>query len=199
MIRIWSSSQKYHCIMFKIELLETGTRDLSLRTKFLLKILLRGKCIMLQNYFINNETYVFYSSFDNNGFEHSMVIEKEQEFQVKKSPIKIVQESFEHIGSDYEGAIRGARAILNRRNHIPVVFSASTEIVLLNFPTIDQLGRVWIVNKYIYDVRPCEEKTTTIIQMVNGRTIQVGMKFQLVHDRCIQATYLQRIALLRHP
>lgn len=112
---------------------------------------------MKSYYFISNSTYVFHSNFDSNGFEHSRVIEREQVFNVKKSPLKIVQESFEHIGSDYEGAIRGARAILNRRNHIPVVYSAPTEIVLLNFPTTDQLGRVWIVNKYIYDVKPYEE------------------------------------------
>lgn len=157
-----------------------------------------GGIEMRNFYYINNNTYAFHSNFDSYGFERTRVIEKEEKFHINKSPLKIVQESFEHIGSNYEGAVRGARAILNRRNHIPIVFSAPSEIVLIHFPTTDQLGKVWLVNKYIYDIKPHEEKST-MIQMENGQSIQVGMKFQLVQDRCIQATYLQRVVQQRHP
>jgi competence transcription factor ComK len=152
---------------------------------------------LLTRYFINNETYAFHSNFDSCGDENSKVIEKERKIKVRKSPLKIVQDSYKHIGSDYNGAVRGARAILNRRNHIPVVYSGPAEIVLIQFPTTDHLGKIWIVNKYIDDVKPMEEDST-LIQMVNGHTIEIGLRFQLVHDRRMEATFLQTIALQRH-
>ncbi|MCU9599693.1 competence protein ComK [Pallidibacillus thermolactis] len=153
---------------------------------------------MKENYYISKNTYVFQSNFDKNGFENSKVFEKNREINVRKSPLHIVKESYERIASDYEGAVRGARAILNKRNQVPVVYSALSEIVLLHFPSIDRLGKVWVINKYIQHIKPYEGNKT-IIQMDNGHSIPVGMKFHLVQDRCIQATYLQTVAQQRHP
>ena len=85
---------------------------------------------MIQKYIINTETSSLFSYFYN-GYEYSRVIEGNKTFLVSQSPKEIVQESFHHIGSNLEGAMKAARVILKKKYKLPVTLSAQKNIVLI--------------------------------------------------------------------
>ena len=80
------------------------------------------------DYVINKNTSAICSHFDNNGYEHSVILKSNgDEIYDQKSPTKIVDYSFKHKIKGLQGAIHCARFILNKKQDVPVIYSLSNK------------------------------------------------------------------------
>ena len=129
---------------------------------------------MLNSYIINRSTCGILAEFDDYGYPISLVMENEKRFYVNKPPIKIVEESFQYIGYDLEGATKGSRNLLNKRK-VPIVYSLHSNIILIPVPSLEFKENHYLVYRRIHDITPFDENTTLVYEK-RGK-LQVGLKF----------------------
>lgn len=148
---------------------------------------------MIQKYIINTETSSLFSYFYN-GYEYSRVLEGNKTFLVSKSPNKIVQESFYHVGFSLEGAIEAACVILKKKYKLPVTLSAQKNIVLIRCRSIDRKSTIWLINSHIQDIQPYENNQT-IVYLIGGHSLIVDIKTNLLQEKRNQASFLHTTLL----
>lgn len=152
--------------------------------------------MLKEDYLINGDTCAILSDFDNYGNEFSMVIEGEHKFLVMKSPNKIVEDSYIFRGFDLNGARNGARFILKEKKNVPVVYSLEPGIILIPCKTLDQRGKIWLINSQICDIKPLNDELTTV-HLFGGHSLTVKLKCKTLQKKRSQCSFLLLTVLER--
>ena len=147
------------------------------------------------DYVINRNTSAICSHFDNKGYEHSVILNSDgEEIHDQKSPTKIVDYSFKHKANGLQGAIDGARFILNKKQDVPVIYSLSNKIILLRVKTTDGRGTIVLVDSQILNTEPYSSNQTEVY-LLNGKSILVGTKHHLLVNKRKDCAYLHSEAM----
>lgn len=148
---------------------------------------------MYQNtsFVFNHETSVVYSHFDDYGYENSIVLHQDKSFYVSKKPAEVMEDSFQHYGYHFGGAIKGAQSILERKKMVPFVLDLHKGIVLIQVNALDLDNKAMVYINYS-KIRNLEDYNGrgTIVYLNNGYTIFVGTKYNKVKPQCAEAAQL---------
>lgn len=145
---------------------------------------------MKSGYLINQETISLISYFDDLGFEHSRVIEGSKTFLVRQSPEKILDETLQYLGSSFDGAMRGAKAILGNKYRLPISISPSQGITWFPCNSFRSKESIWLANshiEYLERVLPSE----TIVHMSQGHALNIRMRKKQIEERMGRSAVLQ--------
>lgn len=138
---------------------------------------------MKLEYVITAKTYSIESCFDEYGNEHSMIEENSgAEFFNKKTPTDIVEYSFNSKGYGFDGAIAGARFLLNKKQNVPVLYSYYEKILLIRCKTADGKGTVFLSDLHIHTLEPLNDRQTKVIWK-NGKSLIVGEKHHILENK----------------
>lgn len=143
---------------------------------------------MRKRYLINTETISLSSEFDEYGNENTRVIEGANMFLVAATPNEIIDYTFKFYGFSLNGALTGAKEILDGAYCLPVVIDVKDGIVLFPCGAFRQKDSVWIANNHIIDIEKLGNET--IIHTSYGHCLIVPMSAAQVHKKRGQAAIL---------
>ena len=121
----------------------------------------------MKNYEINDDTYAVIGKDENN----SIIIEKDNEYDVETSAYSVMDSSCEYYGSSYKGRLKASKSILNCSYKVPILVEESTYLIF--FPTKSSLevDCIWLNQNKIKDINKYSGKTE--ITFENGKKIIV--------------------------
>lgn len=141
------------------------------------------------DYIINTRTLALITEFDQYGNENTLVYELTDTFIINKRPIEIVEASFNYLGNGLEGAMKGARQILNKKKLVPVALHVPLGIILFPCKLAKREGIAWLINKCIYTAEAIADKITRVY-LINGARVEVAMSFPVFQDKRNQSSFL---------
>ena len=145
---------------------------------------------MRSRYLINQETKGLISYFDEVGLEHTRVIEGSKTFLVRQSPEKILDETLQFLGSSFDGAMRGSKAILGNKYRLPISISPSQGITWFPCNSFRSQESIWLANshiEYLERILPSE----TIVHMSQGHVLNISMRKKQIEERMGRSAILQ--------
>lgn len=143
---------------------------------------------LLSKYFINVGTSSL-MPFYYNGYKFSRVIEEEEVFFVRQSPVEIVEKTFREIGSDLTGARKAAHSFLKRKYKNPVVLSAAKNITLIPCMTADKQDYVWLIDSHILEIQP-HNSIQTKVHLKGGHGVIIDVKVESFLEKRAHASLL---------
>lgn len=150
---------------------------------------------MLKSYLINSKTSSLISYF-HNGHEYSQVQDGKESFLVSQTPNEIVEASLYYFGLNLDASITSARSILKRKDQLPIVLSASKNIVLIKCDSPNQQESVWLIHSRIHDIWT-DKNRQTIVQMADGHSLTIAMRPGRLQTKRHQAAFLRTTLLER--
>lgn len=151
---------------------------------------------MTKRFNINSETAAIFSHFDHLGNEKTIVYQGNSVIYLPMPPQEVVTKAMEHLGYNFQGAIKGAQSILDRKSSVPFAYLISAGIVLIPTPTANKMGKVFLVSSHIKRIMR-NNKTTSIVRFYNGRSMIVGMKYDRLRTQVTEASHLYLTMLER--
>lgn len=139
---------------------------------------------MLNTYEINTDTLAVLSV-DN---KTSKIIEKDNEYFIKTSAYKVMDQSCQYFGSSYQGRTIGSRNILNASYKLPVIVEETREIIF--FPTSSATSDRcnWIALNNIKNYEKYNDKTKVIFN--NGRELILDITYASFDNQLLRANKL---------
>lgn len=105
--------------------------------------------------------------------KNSVVMEKEEEFFISKSPKKLIEYSCEYFGSSFEGRSKGSINILNGASHkLPIIIEETNNIIF--FPTLSPSREecIWLSLNHIFKFKENANQETEIT-FDNGKIVNI--------------------------
>lgn len=123
-------------------------------------------------YNINEETMVILNQYDENGKLCSLVIEEEEIYEVKASPLSIIEESIKYYGGSLGGAILGAKGALGKISMPPVKISGGLGIYWFPSKSSEHDDCVWFSVDHIRNYESLSDKVLKVY-FHNGYSITI--------------------------
>ena len=113
---------------------------------------------------------------DENGYAGSLIMEEEEEFIVKYSPSKMIDDACKFFGASLKGRQIGTREISNMTHKVPISIDPSSGMYF--FPTLSPVNPMcaWIAHTHIGKIMEAADQCTQII-FKNGQSIIVDVSF----------------------
>ncbi len=145
----------------------------------------------MKNYEINNETIAIIP-IDN---YKSKIIEKDREFIVDMTPIKIIDNSCQYFGSSYQGRFLGTKKLIGVSHKAPIIIEESREIIFFptNSPRLYECS--WISLKHLNNYKKNEE--TSKIFFNNGSLLEVDISYGSLDNQVLRAARLESVLRIR--
>ncbi|NMD69165.1 hypothetical protein HHO41_02610 [Bacillus sp. DNRA2] len=145
-----------------------------------------------EKYVINENTVCIKGKIDDYNRPYSMIIECDQDFSVRMSPVDIVDTSLRFYCSSLKGASEGARSVLGNISMLPLVIYAPLDLYMFPSFSPHRLDCIWFSVKHIRNFEAMEKKNT-IVYTKTGQTITLAMKkdrFERKWQRASQLRYV---------
>ncbi len=123
------------------------------------------------------------------------IIEKEGEYIVNISSMKIIDDGCRFFGSSYIGRSEGTKSMIGINYKAPIIIEETTPIIF--FPTLSPRLEAcsWISFR---DVDKCIKKENkSIIIFKNGREIELNLSYKILQNQILRASYLNSTLLSR--
>lgn len=145
----------------------------------------------MENYEINDETYVVMSS----RVGETKIIEKEDEYDICCDAYKVMDESCKYYGSSYKGRLNAAKEILDCSYKLPILVEESTSLIF--FPIKSSLADdcCWINLNSIKKVEKNGKKSRIILN--NGKILEVDVSKMSIDNQIYRSTRFESIITKR--
>lgn len=121
-----------------------------------------------EKYELSTLTMLVTPYFDDFGNVYSRVIEEEQEFIVKRSPLQIMDESCEHFGSDLRGRQRATEVIAGFVYKQPIAVEPLNKIYFFPTASPKSTSCAWLSHTHIHRIyRACNGQSEVVF--LNGK------------------------------
>lgn len=145
----------------------------------------------MKNYEINSETLAIIP-IEN---YKSKIIEKEREFIVDMTPIKIIDNSCQYFGSSYQGRFLGTKSLIGVSHKAPIIIEESREIIFFptNSPRLYECA--WISLKHLSNYKRNDE--TAKISFNNGNHLELDISYGSLDNQVLRAARLESVLRIR--
>ncbi|HHX16770.1 MAG TPA: competence protein [Mollicutes bacterium] len=118
----------------------------------------------------------------------SKVIEKDNTLIVKKTPMKIIEDSCSFFGSSYFGRANGTKRLIGVSHKAPVIIEESKEIIF--FPTSSPrlYECCWVSLKNIEKYK--KQEKNAVILFKNGFTLELSISYGSLDNQILRASRL---------
>ncbi|WP_110926742.1 competence protein ComK [Bacillus massiliglaciei] len=137
---------------------------------------------MLNSYLINPETVALLVAYDSEGNEQTLVLEGKVSFYVSKKPLEIMNDTLKYFGSDVEGALTGAKAVLGEGYMLPICICAYQKMAWFSCSSFRKNG---VMFSYLHvDKFERITKTETMVHTRYGHALPVPLsQNKLIYKR----------------
>lgn len=124
-------------------------------------------------------------------FEKSLIIEKDNEFEINLSTTKIINKSCSFFGSSYLGRLQGTKEILGVSYKAPIIIEESNPIIF--FPTSSPRGDKcsWISLNNLENYYANGKKSEIIFSC--GKQLLVDIPYNILDNQVLRATRLESL------
>ena len=146
----------------------------------------------LDTYEINGDTLAIIPI----GKGKSKVYEGNDVFAVRRSSLKIIEDSCLFFGCSYEGRKEGTKAIIGVDMKVPIIIEDSRNIIF--FPTASCIreNSIWISYQNLIKYSKFND-ISTILYFKNHVNFKIGCKYCLVDNQFVRCIKLERAILSR--
>jgi competence protein ComK len=139
---------------------------------------------------INEKTVLLTGEYNDRGELWSRVIEGEETFLVRKSPITVIEETLLHLGSNFLGARRSAKYLLMPTRMHPI--SVNPQMGILLFPTKNMKCHcnIWFSLIHVKTTNPVGINQIEVLTSF-GHTILIDMSLRAFNNKRQKAVQLQ--------
>lgn len=148
--------------------------------------------IVVDRYIINVDTKVILNKYDKFGSLCSLVLEGDEVYEVKESPLSIVENSINFYGHSLQGAIEGARSVLGNISTPPVKVSGKLGMYWFPIKSIKHDDNVWFSINHIKNYFPIDTKTLRVM-FHDGNGINIESSFGSFDRKVSRAHKLKNI------
>ena len=145
----------------------------------------------MNNYEINLETLAIIPI----NASETRIIEKNDDFIVNSSSMKIIDDCCRFFGSTYAGRMEGTKSMIGVNYKAPIILEETTPIIF--FPTLSPRLEAcsWISFK---DVDKCIKKdNNTVILFKNGIELEVNLSYKILQNQILRSSYLNSMLISR--
>ncbi len=140
------------------------------------------------NYEITYDTQLIIPIKDTN----AKIVESEDVYLVKNTPMEILEHSCEYFGSSYEGRKEGTKKLLGITHKSPIIIEESRKIIFFPTTSPDNYNCIWInlekIDKYFKI-----EKKKSAIKFKNGDIMHFDISYGSLSNQILRATRLKYI------
>lgn len=145
----------------------------------------------MKNYEINLETLAIIPL----NATSTRIVEKNNDFIVNSSSMKIIDDGCRFFGSTYTGRMEGTKSMIGVNYKAPIILEETTPIIF--FPTSSPRLEAcsWISFK---DVEKCiknADKSTIIFK--NGTSIELNLSYGIIQNQILRSSYLNSMLISR--
>lgn len=123
--------------------------------------------------------------------EVSKIIEEDNEFIIKRSATKIINDSCKFFGSSFNGRFQGTKTMIGVSHKAPIIIEESSEMIF--FPTSSPRLELcsWISLNNIKEYY--KDRKNTIINFSCGKHLKFNISYGIIDNQILRATRLQLI------
>jgi competence protein ComK len=143
-----------------------------------------------EKHLINEKTVLLTGEYNGRGELCSRVIEGEETFLVRKSPIAVIEDTLLHIGSNFLGARSSAKYLLSPTRMHPI--SVNPRMGILLFPTKNMTCHcnIWFSLIHVKNIKPVKSYQIEVLTSF-GHTILIDMSERAFNNKRQKAVQLQ--------
>lgn len=123
------------------------------------------------------------------------IIEKDSDFVVNLSSMKIIDDGCRFFGSTYAGRSEGTKSMIGINYKAPIILEESTPMIF--FPTISPRLEAcsWISFK---DIDKClKNDKKSIIIFKNGIKLEINLSYKILQNQILRSSYLNSMLMSR--
>ncbi len=145
----------------------------------------------MENYEVNLDTLAIIPLNAN----ETRIVEKNDEFIVNSSSMKIIDDGCRYFGSTYSGRMEGTKSMIGINYKAPIIVEESTPMIF--FPTISPRLEAcsWISFK---NIEKCIKKDKkSIIIFKNGLELEIDLSYKILQNQILRSSYLNSMLISR--
>ena len=123
------------------------------------------------------------------------IIEKDSDFIVNSSSMKIIDDCCRFFGSTYAGRSEGTKSMIGINYKAPIILEETTPMIF--FPTISPRLEAcsWISFK---DIERCiKNDKKSIIVFKNGTELEINLSYKILQNQILRSSYLNSMLISR--
>ena len=143
----------------------------------------------MENYEVNLETLAIIPLNAN----ETKIIEKNDEFIVNSSSMKIIDDCCRFFGSTYNGRIEGTKSMIGVNYKAPIILEETTPMIF--FPTISPRLEAcyWISFKDVDKCYKIDKKSLIVFK--NGTKLEINLSYKILQNQILHQMNFQLILL----
>ncbi len=145
----------------------------------------------MESYEVNSDTLAIIPINAN----ETRIIEKDSDFIVNSSSMKIIDDGCRFFGSTYNGRMEGTKSMIGINYKAPIILEETMPMIF--FPTISPRLEAcsWISFK---EISKCiKEDKTSIIVFKNGTKLSVNLSYKILQNQILRSSYLDSTLMSR--
>lgn len=143
-----------------------------------------------EQYLINEKTVLVTGVYNDKGELWARVIEGKNTILVRKTPTKVIDETLLHVGSDFLGARRSSKYLMDPMRMHPISINPQMGILLFPTKNIKSPYCIWFSLIHVKTANPVGLKKTEVVTSY-GHTIIIDMKESAFTNRRHKAFLLR--------
>ena len=145
----------------------------------------------MKNYEININTLALIPLND----ETTKIIEEEEEFIIKKSSLKIIDDKCKFFGSSYNGRFEGTKNILGVSHKAPIIIEESRELIFFPTKSPRLVNCEWIS---LFNIKSYKKiGQNVLINFYCEKSITLNISYGIFDNQVLRATRLITLLNLR--
>lgn len=148
-----------------------------------------------KQYFIEKKMILMMGEYDSNGKLCTRVMAEKTSFLVDRTPLQLLNDNLTYIGFNLDGPMKGAKAILGKRNKCPVIVNPYLGICLFPDKSPNKADCILFNPEHI--VKTTAIRSQTLVEFSNGHSIIVDCKLSAFNHKIETAKQLLRISKKR--
>jgi competence protein ComK len=129
----------------------------------------------VSDYIIQPQFFYLFGALDRYGKLCTIIVEEEHSFIVDKSPLQVLEDSIQYVGSDFKGSLASARKTTGRSRMTPMMVNFILNICLFPDRAYKNEYCVWINSNQIIDMKAMGQQQT-VIEFSNGSSLIVNSR-----------------------
>jgi competence protein ComK len=122
--------------------------------------------------------------------KNTKVIEDDNQFIVKCTPLEIIEHSCEYFGSSFVGRKEGTKKMLGISHKPPIIIEESTKLIFFPTNSPESTDCIWINLERIDKYLKVNSKKSEIV-FKNGNKIQFNISYGSLSNQILRATRLK--------
>lgn len=124
-----------------------------------------------------------------NGKGQSIICEEESEYEINKSPNKIIKDNCSFYGSSYIGRCEGTKSLTGIKSKFPIIIEESRKIIFFPTSSIRTKESIWLALNQIKDIQK-DNKFSKIV-FKNNSKIKLPISYYSLKNQYCRAVILK--------